>query len=771
MNLILLFRILLKNRYLILAGGLIMGLTIYFLTRNQSKVYDTSTVIYTGIATGFNIESGSNQRYDLFGTNAKFDNLINLIKSRETQEEAVIRLLAVHLIADETGQDRFDHLHELIPDSLRPILVDVYSVEKTVTNIRRYASLGESNEIYQLLHSDHDFYGIEKIASTSIKRIQNSDLISLSYSGTHPRITQQTLEKLTEVFLRKYRGLQSGQTHTVVGYFEERVKESYDRLTQAEGRLLDFKKKHQIINYYEQTKFIADQKEKLDKDYQEQIMVLAAARAALSELESRVSIKTSISLQSDKILDKRKRLSQLSSKIAMGQVYNKGKNTQIDEWSQEAEVLKTALRNDVERMDTYGKSTTGIPLKELLEQWLENVILVEEAQARALVIADQKEDFSVKYKTFAPIGSELAKIEREIEIAEKEYLNNLHSLNQSKLKQQNIELSSNIRVLDAPAYPLKSRSSMTKILWVLGFIIGMVLVAALIIVLEFMDSTIKTPERAVEFSELSLLGVFPKMLQSKKTDIDFGFISHRLIEIIIQRIKLVAIKSTEKEEHPFQINVTSTRDAEGKFYLTNLLAEKLRMGGNKVLILKPFKDEPKSKRKGGQTLGFITKVKAKVSTISKVKLFPGIKEDPNKDGGSMQRIECVDIFSYEVNNDFFDLKSFADLVQIETFRVDDYDYVFLILPSLLNKEFPASLVMNGDYSIFVSRANRVWSRADSESLLLYKNTVTHEPKILLNGSRTDYLDSMIGEIPKQRSKKRMLAKRIVTLDFWSDDDI
>ena len=770
MNLIILLRILVKNRYLIVAGGLLMGATIYFLTRNSPKIYDSSTIIYTGIATGFNIESGANQKYDLFGTNAKFDNLINLIKSRETQEEALIRLLAVHMIADETGQDRWGHLDELIPDSIRKKLVDVYSVENTVKNIWNFSNTGESNEIYTLLHSDHDFYGLEKIAKTSIRRIQNSDLISLEYSGTHARIVQQSLEKLTEVFLRKYTGLQSGQTHTVVGYFEERVKESHERLNEAEDDLLTFKKKHHIINYYEQTKFIADQKEKLDKDYQEQIMSLAASKAALAELESRVSIKTSISLQSDKILDKRKRLSDLSSKIAMAQVYNKGSSSQMDEWNQEAEMLKIGLREDVEKLDTYGKSTTGIPLKELLKHWLENAVLVEEAEARAVVIEGQKKDFDEKYKTFAPIGSELSKIEREIEIAEKEYLNNLHSLNQSKLKQQNIELSSNIRVLDQPVFPLKPRSSMTKILWIVGFIIGMVLVSAAIILLEFLDSTIKTPDRAKDFTKLSLLGVFPKVPKDSNSSIDFQFVSNRLIEIIIQRIKLASIKSGREESGPFQINFSSTRDSEGKEYLASLLAEKLRMAGNKVLIFQPYINSNEDGNSGMRKSKIIRSLKSRVENISQSKLFPGVKADP-KDTEGVQRIDCIDKYAYEVNNDFFDLQSFGDLMQVDELPVDEYDYVFVLLPSLLNKEFPASLVMQADYSVFVCRANRVWSRADTESLTMFTNTVTHQPTVLLNGSRLDYLDTMIGEIPKQRSKKRRLAKRIITFDFWSDEVI
>ena len=47
----------------------------------------------------------------------------------------------------------------------------------------------------------------------------------------------------------------------------------------------------------------------------------------------------------------------------------------------------------------------------------------------------------------APLGATLKRIEREINVAEKEYLSLLHSLNLSKLRQQNIELSSNIKAV------------------------------------------------------------------------------------------------------------------------------------------------------------------------------------------------------------------------------------------------------------------------------------------------------------------------------------
>ena len=770
MNLIILFRILLENRYLLVAGGLVMAFTIFFATRNEAKVYTTTSVVYTGIATGFNIESGANQRVDLFGTNAKFDNLINIIKSRETQEETAIQLLASHLIADQTGQQVFLHLQQTIPDSIREMLVNVTSIENTVRNIKNFKSQSDNNIIYWLLHSGDRFYSVQQISTVSVMRIQSSDLIKLQYSCSHPDICQQTLAKLIEVFMKKYTSLQSGQTHTVVGYFEDRVRESSERLAKAEKDMLKFKEENRIINYYEQTRFIAEQKEDLDKEYQDVVMALASARAALAELENRVSIKTSISLQSDKILEKRAKLAKLSSKIAMGEVYEKGNFQELSKWNEEAELLKQSLRNDVENLDTYGRSTSGIPLNDLLQQWLENAIIVEETQAKAEIILQRKEEFYKKYDLFAPLGSELARIEREISIAEKEYMNNLHSLNQGKLKEQNIEISSNLKVLDAPFYPLRPKASMRNILIVAGFIIGLFMVAAIIILLEFLDATVKTPERLMDFTKLSLLGVFPKMVKSKNSPIDYKYIRNRLVEIMIQKIKLEALNKNLPNGTPFQVNVTSNRTQEGKAYIVELLAEKLSNAGNRVMIVKPLKPEDSKIRKTKRKLKIRKPRKSLFAKIRDFKIFK-IKNSRFKADNFLVEVKSSNTYYYEVSNDFFDKKDFAQLLQFKGLKVNSFDYIFFLTPALLNHEFPASLVRQGHMTVFICRSNRNWRKADDKALALFNSTVNHEPAAILNGTRIDYLDSMIGEIPKRRSWRRRIAKRILTLDFWSNTNI
>ncbi len=127
MNLIYFIRLLLKNVYLIIGVGILMAVLVYMMTRNQPETYSSDMVIYTGLATGINIESGSDARYDLFGTNAAFDNLLNIIRSRQTQEETAIRLMAQHLMLEQPDpryctKATWDAIHNEAPMDLKALV-------------------------------------------------------------------------------------------------------------------------------------------------------------------------------------------------------------------------------------------------------------------------------------------------------------------------------------------------------------------------------------------------------------------------------------------------------------------------------------------------------------------------------------------------------------------------------------------------------------------------------------------------------------------------
>ncbi|MCU0326561.1 MAG: hypothetical protein MUF45_15125 [Spirosomaceae bacterium] len=64
MNLIEFIRLIRKNIFLLIFIPLVMATATYFFTRNADREYSSTTMLYTGLSTGFNIESTGEARKD-----------------------------------------------------------------------------------------------------------------------------------------------------------------------------------------------------------------------------------------------------------------------------------------------------------------------------------------------------------------------------------------------------------------------------------------------------------------------------------------------------------------------------------------------------------------------------------------------------------------------------------------------------------------------------------------------------------------------------------
>jgi uncharacterized protein involved in exopolysaccharide biosynthesis len=97
----------------------------------------------------------------------------------------------------------------------------------------------------------------------------------------------------------------------------------------------------------------------------------------------------------------------------------------------------------------------------MLDEWLKNTIDYVEAKAALVVLARRKMDFVRTYQKYAPLGAMLKRIEREIKVAEQSYLELLRSLNLAKMKQQNLEMATNIKIVDPPYFPISAMPAST----------------------------------------------------------------------------------------------------------------------------------------------------------------------------------------------------------------------------------------------------------------------------------------------------------------------
>ena len=911
-----LFRILKRHIMLLILVPFILAFAVWYFTRNQDHIYQSETTIYTGIVSGYNLESTSNTNVDYMGTNMQFDQIVNYLGSRKVIEETAIRLLAQHLMLEtyddryinkknweaiqlsvpkavknlivkynKSGeerekveriknleyriqeiQDSLNHtksgtkpssnigtattdnqnqaktdsikkapiyhivgdgetmesiasrynltvselmdinemqtkeiqpgmkllckriletgntyhtvlpnedlasiaakyntttenlmdLNSLIDNKVSPgdnLLVEKYAesddsdktmsivltdpiskhiqdiilpqrinaddYEKTVTNLMNYYHKDNTNYVYELLNYSGPIYSIYAInANLTSNRIQNSDLVKVTYKSVDQGIAQNTLAILTEVFIRQYRDLRVNNTDKVVQYFMRKVAEAQARLNDQEGRLLRLNQNNKIINYYEQSKSIALEKDALEREIQNTLDQNSGAVAVIRNMESKLGNKDSIYLKGSKVIAKRNELSKYTEQLEVNKVaqgYDPYQSQKMKDLTTKIASLKDEISDYVHQLYMYGHTTEGVPIATILDNWLKNVITYEESRAALGVLRNRLKEFEKTYSIFAPLGAMTKRYERQISVAEQYYIEMQRGLNQAKLRQQNLEMSSNMKIIDDPSYPIEALASKRRLLILAAAILGFLLVAFIIILLEYFDDTIKTPDRAERLTGLKLASAFPRLIPNYRKA-DLNAITQRLTDLLLQNIKLkTSLMKAEERNKPLLLMFFSTNPETGKSTIANSLIDRLRATDERVLSINYRFDNE----------------------------YSNVDDDYNYS------------YTYTIDNHFIEVESISELLGEKNLRQENYiyDYILLEMPSIVHNAYPISLMKQIDIPILFVNATDHWRKPDVKALENLMLVTKNDPMVVLNNAELFALEDIIQDFSVLRSRK------------------
>lgn len=585
---------LLARKWLLLAlVPLILGVSTYFFARHLPKTYSSDTTIYTGIASGYSLSGTAQTDYN--STSNAFDNLINIIKARSTKEEVIYQLLATYLW--QTSQQpallsagAYTSLLE-IPAELRRELTATTQTA-TLENVRRYALANTSNAIYKLINSNNSTYSLAALNNLTAARIGSSDLIKLEFESYDPELCRYTLALATQVFLNQSRSLREGQTTSVIEYYEAELIRAKARLAKAESDNLAFNRDNNIINYDEQSKNVAAEREALATQLAQMNQEYAGAQAALQTINRKLGGRPQALLSSREVVEQRQKLSRLNAAIADQQLYSQQQEQgSVDKTKQlQAEADKTvkSMMNSVDDYYTHSTSTEGISNKELLSEWMQDMVLVETSRAKLAVMNRRLQEFEHEYQRMAPLGATLKRIEREIDLAEKAYLSVLSSLNASKSSRQNTQLTStHLKIIDPPYLPLAPKTSKLMLLVLLSTVGGFVFTTGLVLALGLLDKSLKTPVVAARRIGLPVAGIMLDTHTSPTKQLQAS--QQRSLDQLVRHILLKA--NTPPAPSPFVVGIFSVQRQEGKTTLCQALAQRCHEMGVQTLALYPDHDE------------------------------------------------------------------------------------------------------------------------------------------------------------------------------------
>ncbi|BAO75965.1 hypothetical protein WPG_1735 [Winogradskyella sp. PG-2] len=714
--------------------------------------------------------------FNYLAANNAFDNLINIIKSRDTQEEVAIRLLSLHLSLKEANhkfisEEAYEELQAILPEDIKSHLSNQIKLEQdgnlnyeaTVAYLTEVMHNDNSNFVYSLLSFHHRYYSIEAISKVKIERISSSDLVKLSYEADDPGICQQTLKIYIEVCTKMYKNLKENGSDAVVKYFEEQLMLSETKLKAIEQKMLKFNQDNNIINYYEQSKAVAIVKEDMEVVYKRNMAQLAGSQASIKRLEEKLAIQELIQEKNNAIVESKKQLGDLNYKIGMYSAKSNGDERSIqniEQLKKQVQALQKEIKTNVDELYSFQNSTDGVPIKKVLPDWVDKVVETADLKAKLSVMDTQNKAIEKQFATYAPAGANLKRIEREIEVVEQEYLDILHGLNLAKLKFQDTQLSSNLTAVDPPFYPLKPIPSKRKIIIVAIVLITGVIILACILLMEIFDDTLKNEEKAKEILEIPSMGMIPKLFRAKP-HLDLVRMQDRLMEFIMQDFNRI-FKETSITKTPKIITIFSTRNNEGKSVIASNIAKKLKASGDSVMVLNHSNED---------------RSKTSVSRSAWLYKFFGY-QDPRIDcnhpflSSANDNLSTSEYKIYNVDEAYKGITDYQEfMVNVSENNIRSLDHILIELPNLLEFSYPSELIANSDLVLMVCRSNRLWSKADNNILDNLKAIAGEKLQFIINGVEIKEVETVLGELPKKRSKTRIRLKNMFRFQFYSSSHI
>ena len=571
-------RFLYKIRWYLVILPLIALIVAWFLTRNMERIYDTSTTIYTGMITGYNIEGGTGIAGGQAQTN--ITNLMIIITTDNTIHEVALRLFGRCMMYGNPNKDNnyisaqhFRELNATVPPEVKA-LINRNNESTTYANLKAYEKPTLDNYLFGILNG-HPYFGINNItARLKVSKFPNSDIINIAYSANDAGIAYNTLEILNEVFGRQYQELRFGETDKVIKFFEREVAHLYKVLTGAEDDLIRYNVSKRIINYGEQTKALTGLDAAQQTSDNTLLMNYTTTKALMDYLERQLGNRAKIIRANRDFTNEVRDISRIQSRISNlklmtseGGESNVESQLELAKAERQLQAATGRVKELTREIEAGNYSTeTGVKSSAMIDQWLAQVLLLEETKARKTAQDIMRKKLDDQYLFYAPIGATINRKDRHIGFIEGNYMEMLKALNAARLRQRNLQMSTaTLRVLNPPMFPLSALPTNRLMILLGAFLLTFLLTAMYFFIIELLDRTLRDRMRSERITKIPVMGCFPK-----ESNLRYRRYNKTINDMALRQLSKSLLPHF-KEGQQNVLNLLSTDAANGKSYLAQEL--------------------------------------------------------------------------------------------------------------------------------------------------------------------------------------------------------
>ncbi len=684
-----------RIRYWLLWGTLfVTGLVIYF-TQFLPYSYTVKSSLYAGITSSTSLD-GAAVNFSVVA--ATFDNLVNIAKSRSTLEKVSLRLLASSYTHGEEWKDnqyiQAKHYRQLLQITPREVmeLIDRKDESKTLANLTAYKKNDHNNFIYSVFNRTIAFYSMAALDRVELKRIGNSDILDISYTSADPGLTQLTVAFLIEELINAYEILRFKSTNDVIAYFEEQVRLAKIRLSEEEDNLMHYNVQERIINYGEETKALAATRYQVDDRLEAAKRTYEGAVALRKMLDEKMDVRAQIIRNNTNLLQELDKVSNLNQSIMEKEIFisdkSKSKSEELQKEKPELRQAEDRISSISDNLNEFAFTKEGVGIENMINEWLIALVNEARAQAEMKVLESRQQDIFDQYSHMSPVGTQVNRKERAIDIAEDNYRTQLSGLASANLRLKNIEMStSNLQTVAPPSYPLTDNGR-NRLMYILAAFFGsMIFIILYFLLIEVLDHTLRDPYRSKRLSGLPVIAAFNGISNLKYR----GFL--KACNRLAAAYCCNRLNKYMKIGEPTVINLLSINSREGKSFLAKYFIRHWESEGLRVRL---------------------------------------VTHDYDFESNGKQYVQAQQLSDFWMLNE---AEKTPDIILVE-------------YPSIKDSSIPLPALQKADVNLLVANACRLWRDSDNTTLAPFKEALKDTPFMLyLNNADRDVVESFTGELP------------------------
>lgn len=684
-----------RIRYWLLWGTLfVTGLVIYF-TQFLPYSYTVKSSLYAGITSSTSLD-GAAVNFSVVA--ATFDNLVNIAKSRGTLEKVSLRLLASSYTHGEEWKNnqyiQAKHYRQLLQITPKEVmeLIDRKDESKTLANLTAYKKNDHNNFIYSVFNRTIAFYSMAALDRVELKRIGNSDILDISYTSADPGLTQLTVAFLIEELINAYEILRFKSTNDVIAYFEEQVRLAKVRLSEEEDNLMHYNVQERIINYGEETKALAATRYQVDDRLEAAKRTYEGAVALRKMLDEKMDVRAQIIRNNTNLLQELDKVSNLNQSIMEKEIFisdkSKSKSEELQKEKTELRQAEDRISSISDNLNEFAFTKEGVGIENMINEWLIALVNEARAQAEMKVLESRQQDIFDQYSHMSPVGTQVNRKERAIDIAEDNYRTQLSGLASANLRLKNIEMStSNLQTVAPPSYPLTDNGR-NRLMYILAAFFGsMIFIILYFLLIEVLDHTLRDPYRSKRLSGLPVIAAFNGISNLKYR----GFL--KACNRLAAAYCCNRLNKYMKVGEPTVINLLSINSREGKSFLAKYFIRHWESEGLRVRL---------------------------------------VTHDYDFESNGKQYVQAQQLSDFWMLNE---AEKTPDIILVE-------------YPSIKDSSIPLPVLQKADVNLLIANACRLWRDSDNTTLAPFKEALKDTPFMLyLNNADRDVVESFTGELP------------------------